>query len=425
AMAVSYAAGQDPSRLYFGTDTHGFSALIGATAACAVGVLPRALSGRYRLTLAASAILGGLFALAGIVVAFATMNDTGAVAYRGGILLVDVATAVLILIVCELHHERLARFLPARPLVWLGVRSYGLYLWHWPVVVLTAHLWPTPSGATSLAWGTVMIAVSLGMAAVSWRYVEAPAVRGTWVRSLGSGRLRGVGLRRRMVVVLTSLVLVFGLSAHAVATSPGRSSAESRIDAGLQALQAAASHTNPPPRAQGSPRRAQAGAAKPPAVLGSNITVLGDSVTVASAPALLDRFPGIRIDAKVGAQLWDAPAEVARLRVQGLLRSYVVVALGTNGDVAPYVLPQIVSAAGPGHWFVLVTAHGDRSWIGPVDAKLRSFAQRTPRTALADWDAATPAVRDFADDGIHPGPQGGGVFVDVIERALRHLRASA
>ncbi|HWU21443.1 MAG TPA: hypothetical protein VN088_07960 [Nocardioides sp.] len=172
-----------------------------------------------------------------------------------------------------------------------------------------------------------------------------------------------------------------------------------------------------------SPIRPGSAPVTPPRPTGKNITVLGDSVTVAGAPALLARWHGIEIDAQVGAQLWDAPAQIAHLRAENELRPYVVVALGTNGDVADGVLASVVRAAGPGHWFVFVTAHGARSWIPPVDRRIRAFAASTHDVALADWDAAAPQVRDFADDGIHPGPQGGAVFAATIAQALDRLAA--
>lgn len=425
AMALLYVPGQDPSRLYFGTDTHGFSALVGALAACLAGLLPRALRGRQRVWVAGGAVLLALGSLAFLGAAFGTMSDTGALAYRGGILGVDLATASLVLVACVLDHERLSRNLLARSFIWLGVRSYGLYLWHWPIVVLLGHLWPARQPTENWARGTVMIALSLALAAVSWRYIEEPVLRRTWWRDLRTGHLITAALRRRVAVVLVASVITVGMSAHAVATSPQQSSAESRIDAGLAALQAAALRPPSPGAAPTTTTPAHQHPrppTSPPAVTGWTITVLGDSVAVASAQALLNRFPGIEIDAKVGAQLWDAPTEVAKLRVQGLLRPYVVVALGTNGDVADHVLSEIVSAAGPGHWFTFVTPHGDRAWIPPVDQKFRTFVAHTPRTALADWDAASSQVRDFADDGIHPGPQGAAVFADTVAKALRTLR---
>ncbi|HWU21444.1 MAG TPA: acyltransferase [Nocardioides sp.] len=220
AMAVLEVPGHDPSRLYFGTDTHGFSALVGALAALSTGLLPRALEGRHRLRIAGGVLMAMLAALGILMGSFALMDDTGALAYRGGILAADLCTAVLVLGSVELDHVRLSRSAPARVLRWLGTRSYGVYLWHWPVLVLADGRWPAGSPAEVAARDGLVVGASLLLCALSWRYVEEPVLRGTWRHQLRSSVLVTRGLKRRVVPAVAGAALACVLSVYAVSTSP-------------------------------------------------------------------------------------------------------------------------------------------------------------------------------------------------------------
>ncbi len=127
------------------------------------------------------------------------------------------------------------------------------------------------------------------------------------------------------------------------------------------------------------------------------------------------------MDAVVGRQLAEAPGIVTALREEGRLRPYLVVALGTNGDISSQDLTAVVTAMGEGHRLVLVTAHGDRPWMPEVNRKLEAFVTAHPWVGLARWDQAAGQVTDFASDGIHPGEQGGGVFARTVVESLRTL----
>lgn len=134
-MAVNYEPGTDPSRIYYGTDTRAFSLLIGAVLAL---IWPSSrLSNKIippaRLVLD---VIGGI-ALIVILVMFWKTNQYDPFLYRGGMFLLSVATAFL---VANLAHpaSRISVFLRFRPLRWIGVRSYGIYLWHYPIIILTS-----------------------------------------------------------------------------------------------------------------------------------------------------------------------------------------------------------------------------------------------------------------------------------------------
>ncbi len=171
-MLVLYKPGLDPSRVYYGTDTRAQELLIGAALAM---VWP---SRMLRPNISASARnvidLQGCVGLLVIALMFWRSSEFQSFLYRGGFLVLSIGTAMLI---AALAHpaSRLGPILGCAPLRWIGQRSYGIYLWHFPVIILS-----TPEGAhgDSLVRATLQIAVTVGIAALSWKYVEDPIRHG-------------------------------------------------------------------------------------------------------------------------------------------------------------------------------------------------------------------------------------------------------
>jgi peptidoglycan/LPS O-acetylase OafA/YrhL/lysophospholipase L1-like esterase len=175
AMLALYHPGLDPTRVYEGTDTRASGLLIGAALAMAwPSRRGAAAAGRAtRIALDAAAF-------AGLGVIFVMIWRTGQYSpflYRGGLILLSAASAAVIAAAAR-PGTLTGKMLGCGPLRWLGVRSYGVYLWHYPVIVLF-----TPANATEdlarAAWQTV---VTIALAALSWRYIEEPIRRGALAR---------------------------------------------------------------------------------------------------------------------------------------------------------------------------------------------------------------------------------------------------
>ena len=180
-MAFLFQPGTDPSRVYYGTDTHAVGLLVGALLAFAWPLRPLVSVPRRRAAAALDA--GAALAGAAVLIAMLTWQDYDPWVYRGGIAVVSIATAVLVAAIAH-PASRAGRWLGVAPLLWIGRRSYGIYLWHWPVMALTrpgldvdASPWlvvPLQFAADVRARGGV---VQVGRAAVPHPHRPARAAR--------------------------------------------------------------------------------------------------------------------------------------------------------------------------------------------------------------------------------------------------------
>ncbi|GAA2045192.1 hypothetical protein GCM10009819_35620 [Agromyces tropicus] len=436
AMALAWAPGTDPTTVYYGTATHGFGLLCGAALAVRRAAVPVPAVARRPLLRRVAAGTAGAAALAAIVAAGFLLREDDPATYRGGLFGVAVATTVLIAAITA--EPRLGALLDARPLRAVGVRSYGLYLWHWPILVLLAAALGPGATERRLPIGVVAVVLTAICAAASYRWLEEPVrrlgVRGA-LRGAGAGLVRGSAGER---LALTASIVVAGVlgagSVAAVASAPTASEAQAAVERGLAALstpepEASAARTpaadaSPAPEATGPtaaapPPTAAAEPQPPPPPPGDVVTAIGDSVMLAAAPELQAELPGIVVDATVSRQPREGPGIVEALAASGRLRPYVVIDLGTNGDFPDWVLQDMVDLAGPDRHVVFVTVAGPMEWTANVNARIARVAAANPGVQVADWEAAIDGHADLlASDGIHPGPSAGGIYADAVAAAL-------
>lgn len=179
AMALIYNPGTVPNLVYYGTDTRAFALLIGAALAFlwpSTQLPSLHPAGRDAVNLLGVAGLG-LFLW---MVLFTNEYET--FVYRGGMVLLAVGTAFAVQAL-TLPDGLLTHVLGVAPLRWLGVRSYAIYLWHYPIIVLTASLSHRLHNA--LLYDALISVASVGVAALSWHFVENPIRRFTWSRKRG------------------------------------------------------------------------------------------------------------------------------------------------------------------------------------------------------------------------------------------------
>jgi peptidoglycan/LPS O-acetylase OafA/YrhL len=198
----------DPTRVYFGTDTRAQQLLVGAGLAW--------LSSRHGLPTAArrsrtrTAIVVVAFVAFALIAA--TTSDTSPWLYHGGFVAVSLLCAVIVWAVADTDGPM--TWLGARPLVWIGTRSYAIYLWHWPVIVFVGA--PMGLDLPRPALATLQVALSLLLAELSFRIVERPIRRSTVRPSFLLGGWTAISAATALVAVLV-LVTPEGRSLDAVA----------------------------------------------------------------------------------------------------------------------------------------------------------------------------------------------------------------
>jgi len=419
-------AGLEPTRIYFGSDTHTFGLLLGAAMAALLhGGARRAIQGPARQATTLLVALAGLAILAWLA---CTLGEGSPQSFQGGFQLATVASLAIVWAVTR-EGSWAGRALDVQPLRWIGERSYGIYLWHWPLLIIIGSA--LGAGTPSWATGAAALALTLLLSALSYRYVEQPVRRLGLRRSLSLlFRLGGREPRRRAVAAVLGVVLLATVpaTAYAIATAPRVSSAEAAVARGQERLDAHrkdaardedAGSASSEDDADGDATGGDGAALAPE---GTDISAVGDSVMLASLPELEAHFPGIAVDAAVSRSMSAGVGIVSELAAQGSLRYAVVVGLGTNGPVSAEDLEALRGIAAD-HPLVLVNAHGERDWIPGVNQTLADFAAARRGVVVADWDAAIAASPDaLAGDGIHPEPAGGELYAAAVQQALDELQ---
>ena len=403
-MAVLYTPGEDPSRSYYGTDTRAVSLLVGCWLAFVapmrkISAVDLGRDGRTRTRVDAT----GTLAIVAIVILMVFTKGYTNFSYYGGIALVSVLAAVAL--GCLLPDGTiLSRVLSLPPLVWIGQRSYALYLWHYPIVLLTAHR--GAATATPVWLYLLQLALSIAAAEVSYRFVERPCgERGALTGALRdfAGALRSGGFAdwfRAHTVPFVSIAAVLAVGLIGLVAAPS-------VDA--------AGGTGAP-----GEERAQASAIRLPSGEGEHdITIIGDSVPLGAADDMAKAFPYALVDCKVSRQMSAGAQLLADYVSQGVVGDTVVSCLGTNGSLTEEDIDAFVQAAGSDRTVWLVN---NRVPSGPQDANnalLASYADAHDNVNLIDWYATSAGHDDwFWDDGTHLRPDGAAAYTQMLVDAL-------
>jgi peptidoglycan/LPS O-acetylase OafA/YrhL/lysophospholipase L1-like esterase len=438
-MALRYTPAA-ATRVYYGTDTHLFGLMIGCSLAYAFWDPTSRLASRRWLGLRRWV---GFAATAALLALSVGLSDETSATYRGGILAASLCTAVMVAALPG-PSSRYTRLLDTRPLRWIGERSYAIYLWHWPVLLIVVELLPrrAPGTTTDAGAALLTIATTLLLSEISLRWVETP------IRTHGLRVLRPPAptstARRVGIPAVGGLVVAAALAAALVgiANAPDRSAAAESVESGLRMIERAnaanssvtVTTTTLPAEPTTVPDDTTATAptvepawprelATPP---GELITGLGDSVLSGAAPAMYERFPGIRLEATPILQWHDAPGIVARLAAAGELRPVVVLNFGTNAGLVTQesraAVREVLDTLGPQRRVILVTIVGVSHWVRESNETLAAISSEYPNTAIADWHAVVVDNPDLLHtDRTHPNMAGISVYADLIARTADAL----
>ena len=426
AMLVLYNPQEDPTRVYFGTDTHAFGLAVGAAIAFMVSrgssfLTPRrsptpgdsALATRFNPVLEAGAWIG----FAAIVAMVLTVEDTAPFTYRGGLLIASLLTGWLVALSVR-GQGSLVRVLSHPSLAWFGDRSFSLYLWHWPLFLMSKQFFTQTlemqgDFANNIIVPCTALVATLGCTYFTFHYIENPFRLNGYRKTMMTLK----GPRLAASTATASLVAV-GIVV-ALATAP----AQTNVEKQLQALAAQQK------KATSSKNAAATGAAADPNASpmkshrmprGRAITAVGDSVLLASFDAMSKRFPGISIDADVSRHYTAGLTILQNLKAQKKLRNTVILGFGTNGQAFPGQLEQMLDVIGPDRTVILVAPYGPVNGISDAAQQVIEFSATHRNVYPAMWcQVAANNPNALYSDRVHPKPENANLYVRSITDALK------
>ncbi|WP_235001770.1 acyltransferase family protein [Arcanobacterium ihumii] len=453
-MVYLTSGGGDVTRAYMGTDSHAFGLMIGAATALFAGSVLE--PGPYDRPVVSPNIMGalGFLGLVGIIFGFIFIDGGDPFTYPWGMLLTVVSTTLIIFGMTAPYQQhgslawRLRSFLDLRILTWLGERSYGIYLWHWPAVVIWQTVFPD---AHPVLTTTVVGTISLTAAAFSFRFVENPmrynGIFATLKLWFGVLRTQVSSMRQANdgdSSVLTKKWLagmrLFGAAVctlifiYALIVAP----TESEVEAGFEkseeiAAQQEGQNQGTPPAPQSNSNQHHNGSTtaphskgklKPEAeVSGENITVLGDSVIAMVDPVMANKWPGIIVDGQKNRSQHSISPLIQQHLEAGTLRHYVVVGVANNGVIRDSDIDRWIQEIGSDRVLVLITGHGTArtTWIPEANAAIARAKDRYPnQVTIADWYSIVEQnPGSVYRDRTHPNPDGNPLFVTEVQKALK------
>jgi peptidoglycan/LPS O-acetylase OafA/YrhL len=426
-MTILHDPNLDPSRVYYGTDTRIFSLLIGASLAIIAPKTP--VTKRKKWSFEITATTGLAFFL---FMVFYT-NQYDSFVYEGGMAFLSLATAGLVLSLASSPTLIINKILEWKLLKWIGTRSYGIYLWHYPVnLFMNSNV---NTGGMNVFMVVLELTLTFLIAAISYTFVEKPIRQGAFQFKM----------KNSFAILITVFLLLFfsnnsfikenqnnEVEAHEVETQPKLQ------HYGLKEFPHPPVQNNYQKRAINPPDQTNhqqtekpnepnnTGKQPPPTtkVVTKKITAIGDSVLINPAPYLKKKFPNITIDAKVSRQMRHAQDIVNTLKQKNQLGDIVIIQLGTNSPFPDKTLTNLIEAIGKNRKILLVNVRVPRPWESVVNKSLAVNSKKYPNTTVVDWYSTSAKHNEyFVKDGVHLKPAGAKAYAEMIEKAIQKVAA--
>lgn len=437
-MALLFDPAGDTARVYYGTDTRAAEFLVGGLLALATlgGGLtrardlfaPRTGKGRGERAVPAWALaLIGASALAGLCAMCLLSDGFSPFAYRGGLLLAALLSAIVVGVVTERDAGPLGALLGSAPLAGLGKRSLHIYLWHYPLLLMM-----NPANRTTQItwWGWALeMALILAISEVSYRLFEAGGASSTGPLGL-SKPARAVA-----AAALVGVVATVALPAPQVLDARPETAAQTAEEKKAAAEAAAAAKAAAAAQEYDLSGTYFAGTAFEEAVeainktsfnvdadtgaTDANVLLIGDSVPDDASAEFYEIFPNGFMDAKIGRQLTAGP-DVYRACVEGGHDADVVVwSIADNGWVTEAQVEELVSCLDSSKKVYFVTCRCPDAFQDNNNEVLRAVADKHDNVQVIDWYAESEGHDEwFWNDGEHVRPEGAEAYVMMLRRAI-------
>lgn len=413
------------TRVYYGTDTHCFGLAMGIIFAFIwnkeKGSLSKEWLSSQRWTPALAPV--GLIGFALIVL---LVPDTAAFTYPFGLVLGSLFSLFLVASVIIGPNTLFTRVMELAPLRWIGVRSYGIYLWHWPMLVFGRILIPTALGTPqNVAVDALFALISFVAADLSYRFVEEPLRKDGFIESLKKliDRAREGVVGRAQSGVCAVIIIATVVS---VATAPEKTQLQLQIEQqqAQQAQQAQEAQQNQTASEDGSqessaiPNYDEAQMTGIPE--GETITAIGDSLISGNSIGFEEEFEGINFLAEPSRQ-WAQGVDVVKVGIeQGLVRQNVIVDFGTNGGAKDEAaVRELLDTLGPDRRILLYNIYSPSSFVDASNELYAKLADEYPNVYLVDWNAVAKNHPEYLDsDRTHTTIKGQNAFVAAAKKVF-------
>ena len=394
SLQVDAASTSQVSHVYFGTDTHSIGLFLGA--ALAVSWIPQNL--QETVTRKAQDFIDGIgvFGFLGIIAAFLFIDETDPTLYKLAFPLAGIFGCAIITSIVH-PASRFAPILSSKPFVWIGERSYAIYLWHWVVFQVTRPNFDLEGSQWALY--ALRILIVFALADVSLRLVELPVRTGLidyWFKGM-KYRTKRVQFRQKAGVILVALSII-GMTA---------SVASSAIVKGDKQLAELKNQLQPP-------------ADSPSVSVDSDnpgLWVTGDSVILGIRFELDNRQHIGLINARVGRQAPELLTVITHDKVN-MRNATIVLNLGNNNKLTEDQVAAIFEEIKDQPRIVVVNTAVPRAWREDNNALIARYAA-TYGARLIDWASISQGHAEyFGPDGVHLVPAGVRAYVDAITAQL-------
>lgn len=415
-MPLMYEPNMDVTRLYYGTDTRIYALLFGAVLGLWWVDRP---AGRLSSWQTVLCYLGWPLLLGVTIASYFLLDGQNSFTYQGGMLLMTVVFCLLLLLTAD-SRLLIGTMLESPALKWLGwfgKRSYGIYLWQYPVIYLFAKM-----GWIQLPYYAVLEIAAILLLTI-WSDALASVIT---TRRLPAFNGHHVAMACAFLLAFTVPGLTFmGFGSHAVVVSAEQKVSDTgELQARLAANKAEEQQANDAAAAQTAPAAADGNVDDANVDL-SGVACIGDSVMLGSSGDLRKVLPGCYIDAEVSRYVGGGLDAAKELDAQGRLGKNVVIALGTNGPIAGYEKYEVQTRAlleylGPDRHIFWVNVYcPELSWQQTNNDYLANMVQEHPNVTIVDWYSLIAQHPDWlSGDGIHPNDQGTEAYAKLVHDTM-------
>ncbi|WP_217581479.1 acyltransferase family protein [Lysinibacillus sp. GbtcB16] len=440
-MAILYQPGADPSRVYYGTDTRCFELLIGCWLAL---IWPMKRLSSQKLSTSHMKKLNAISFISFTIflVSIMYVDEFQTFLYRGGMFLFCLNAAVLIACVCH-PVSILGRILAWKPLCWIGSRSYGIYLWHYPVMVLGTPIHEI--GNPSYWRIALQLVLIVTIAECSYRFIEMPIRKeGFWAYYrtyfvFNKKKWGSLTFSRKVSTVMVPLFLLVFFTGITGVVGEGQQSSKDSYPTAIKIngdeptanpiKEPDKTNDNPSPSKEEEvtdvpnietpkPEENETNVVPEKEDTYQNILAIGDSVMIDIATSLHKVFPNITIDGKIGRQVSQAVKLAPNYASFNQSNNAIIIQLGTNGYFTNDQIDTLLAAFANADIY-LVNTRVPRSWEGKVNASLHQKSEEHENITLIDWHAAALNHPEyFAPDGVHLEKKGVEVLTNLIQQSI-------